>query len=88
MSKNKVSIVGVTGYTGMELLRCLLKHDHVELKYLVSRQHDGTPLAELFPRLAHIDAPQITNTDHETVATESDIVFLCERNLNDVLTIC
>jgi N-acetyl-gamma-glutamyl-phosphate reductase len=73
----KVSIIGVTGYTGMELLRCLLQHDHVEFKYLVSRQHDGTPLAELFPRLAHIDAPKITNTDHETVANESDVVFLC-----------
>ncbi|HPD82677.1 MAG TPA: N-acetyl-gamma-glutamyl-phosphate reductase [Alphaproteobacteria bacterium] len=77
MSRIKVSIVGVTGYTGMELLRCLLQHNHVELKYLVSRQHDGTPLAKLFPRLAHIDAPQITNTDHETVAKDSDVIFLC-----------
>lgn len=77
MSKIKVSIVGVTGYTGMELLRCLLQHDHVELKYLVSRQHDGTDISELFPRLNHIDGLQITNTDHETVANESDVVFLC-----------
>jgi len=77
MSKIKVSIIGVTGYTGMELLRCLLQHNHVELKYLVSRQHEGTPLGTLFPRLTHIDAPNITNTDHETVARESDVVFLC-----------
>ncbi len=77
MSKIKVSIVGVTGYTGMELLRCLLQHDHVELKYLVSRQHEGTPLAMLFPRLSHIDGLEISNTDHETVANESDVVFLC-----------
>lgn len=77
MSKIKVSIVGVTGYTGMELLRCLLQHDHVELKYLVSRQHEGTALGELFPRLSHIDGLKITNTDHEKVAHESDVVFLC-----------
>lgn len=77
MSKIKVSIIGVTGYTGMELLRCLLQHDHVELKYLVSRQHDGTALGELFPRLSHIDGLEITNTDHEIVANESDVVFLC-----------
>lgn len=77
MSKIKVSIVGVTGYTGMELLRCLLQHDHVELKYLVSRQHEGTKLGELFPRLSHIDGLKITNTDHDTVAQESDVVFLC-----------
>lgn len=76
-SKIKVSIIGVTGYTGMELLRCLLQHQHVELKYLVSRQHEGTELGELFPRLQHIDGLKITNTDHDTVAKESDVVFLC-----------
>lgn len=76
-SKIKISIIGVTGYTGTELLRCLLQHNHVEIKYLVSRQHDGTPLAELFPRLHHIEGLTITNTDHETVANESDVVFLC-----------
>ena len=77
MSKIKVSVVGVTGYTGTELLRCLLQHDHVEIKYLVSRQHDGTPLSELFPRLSHIEGLTITNTDHDTVANDSDVVFLC-----------
>jgi len=76
-SKIKVSIIGVTGFTGMELLRCLLQHNHVELKYLVSRQHEGTALSELFPRLSHIDGLKITNTDHDTVANESDVVFLC-----------
>ena len=76
-SKIKVSIIGVTGFTGMELLRCLLQHDHVVLKYLVSRQHEGTALSELFPRLSHIDGLEITNTDHESVASESDVVFLC-----------
>ncbi len=78
MSKKiNVSIIGVTGYTGMELLRCLLQHDHVEIKYLVSRQHEGTPLSKLFPRLSHLDDLKITNTDHEIVAKDSDLVFLC-----------
>ncbi len=77
MSKIKVSIIGVTGFTGMELLRCLLQHSEVEFKYLVSRQHEGTELKTLFSRLTHIDGLHITNTDHDTVANESDIVFLC-----------
>lgn len=78
MSKKiKISIIGVTGYTGTELLRCLLQHPHVEIKYLVSRQHDGEPLSKLFPRLAHIDGLTITNTNHDIVAKESDVVFLC-----------
>lgn len=76
-SKIKVSIIGVTGYTGIELLRCLLQHDHVEIKHLASRQHDGKPLSELFPRLSHIDGLTVNNIDHETVANDSDVVFLC-----------
>jgi N-acetyl-gamma-glutamyl-phosphate reductase len=77
MSLIKISIIGVTGYTGMELLRCLLHHPNVEIKYLVSRQHEGTKLGTLFPRLSHIDGLTITNTDHDKVARESDVVFLC-----------
>ena len=34
----KVSIIGVTGYTGLELVRLLLAHPQVEIKYLTSRQ--------------------------------------------------
>lgn len=75
--KIKASVIGVTGFTGTELLRCLLQHPHVEIQYLVSRQHDGTHLGEVFPRLSHIKGLTITNTDHETVARESDVVFLC-----------
>ncbi|MCB1530877.1 MAG: N-acetyl-gamma-glutamyl-phosphate reductase [Rhodospirillales bacterium] len=75
--KIKASVIGVTGFTGTELLRCLIQHPHVEIQYLVSRQHEGTNLGEVFPRLSHIKGLTITNTDHETVAKESDVVFLC-----------
>lgn len=75
--KTKVSIIGVTGYTGTELLRILLQHPGVEIAYLVSRQHEDTPLGALFPRLRHVEGLTVTNTDYETVAAESDVVFLC-----------
>jgi len=77
MSKVKVSIIGVTGFTGAELLRVLIPHPHVELQYLVSRQYDKKPLGKVFPRLSHLDDLYVTNTDHDTVAEQSDIVFLC-----------
>ncbi|MEM6811202.1 MAG: N-acetyl-gamma-glutamyl-phosphate reductase [Pseudomonadota bacterium] len=78
MKKIKVSIVGITGFTGMELLRCLLQHQHVDIQYLVSRQHEGTSVGELFPRLSHIEnLPLIENIDHNQVAEKSDVVFLC-----------
>jgi len=76
-SKIKASIVGITGYTGIELLRCLLQHPDVEITYLTSRQHDDAPIGHIFPRLSHLNHLKVTNTDHETVAAESDVVFLC-----------
>lgn len=75
--KVKVSVIGVTGYTGIELLRCLLRHPEVDIRYLVSRQYDGMDLGKVFPRLSHIKGLEITDTDYATVAAESDVVFLC-----------
>ncbi|MCD8562595.1 MAG: N-acetyl-gamma-glutamyl-phosphate reductase [Alphaproteobacteria bacterium] len=72
----KASIVGVTGYTGLELLRILLAHPHVEIAYLTSRQHENDPVGSVYPHLAGYDLA-ISNTDLETVAKDSDVVFLC-----------
>ncbi len=73
----KASIIGVTGFTGAELLRVLMPHQNIELKYLVSRQYEAEPLANLFPRLKGTTDLKVTNTDYATVAKESDVVFLC-----------
>ena len=75
--KVSVSIIGVTGYTGSELFRIFIQHPGVNIKYLTSRRHKRTPVAEVFPRLAHIDDLFITDTDYSIVASESDVVFLC-----------
>lgn len=72
----KASIIGITGYTGLEQLRLLLAHPQVEIAYLTSRQHENVPIGEVYPHLAHLDL-KITNTDHATVGAESDVVFLC-----------
>ncbi|MBX2833715.1 MAG: N-acetyl-gamma-glutamyl-phosphate reductase [Micavibrio sp.] len=70
------SIIGVTGYTGLEVLRLLLAHPHVDIAYLTSRQHESAPIGDIYPHLAHLDL-EITNTDHIDAAKESDVVFLC-----------
>lgn len=50
-SKIKVGIVGGTGYTGVELLRLLSQHPHVELTAITSRKEDGMPVADMYPNL-------------------------------------
>lgn len=71
----KTSIIGITGYTGLEQLRLLLAHPLVDIAYLTSRQHDNVRIGTVHPHLSHLDL-MVTNTDHITVAKNSDVVFL------------
>ena len=50
-SKIKVGVVGATGYTGVELLRILVKHPHVTIQAVTSRAEAGLSIATLFPSL-------------------------------------
>ncbi len=52
----KVAILGGSGYTAAELLKILVRHPHVEIAAVTTRQEgkEGTPLvAELHPSLAN-----------------------------------
>lgn len=71
----KTSIIGITGYTGLEQLRLLLAHPHVEIAYLTARVEKDVRLGDLHPHLSHLDL-MVTNTDAVTVAKNSDVVFL------------
>ncbi|MGB0719416.1 MAG: N-acetyl-gamma-glutamyl-phosphate reductase [Bdellovibrionales bacterium] len=71
----KASIIGITGYTGLETLRVLMAHPDVDIAHVTSRQHDNVAIGEAYPHLAHLDL-KITNTDHIDVAKDSDVVFL------------
>lgn len=72
----KASIIGVTGYTGLELLRILLAHPKVKIGHLTSRQYENEPIRNVAPHLAGYDL-NVTNTDPKDVAKASDVVFLC-----------
>ncbi|MBM7141419.1 N-acetyl-gamma-glutamyl-phosphate reductase [Acinetobacter sp. 105-3] len=51
-----VGIVGGTGYTGVELLRILLRHPKAQVRVLTSRTEAGKPVADMFPNLrGHTD---------------------------------
>ncbi len=70
----KVGIVGGTGYTGVELLRLLLRHPSVELTVITSRGEAGRRVDDLFPNLrGHTD---LAFSDPETAQlTACDVVF-------------
>ncbi len=70
----KVSVIGATGYAGAELVRMLVSHPDVKIKYLASKSFEGKKLSEVYP---NIIMPDITlcGMDTKKIANESDVVF-------------
>ncbi|EFI34426.1 N-acetyl-gamma-glutamyl-phosphate reductase [Desulfonatronospira thiodismutans ASO3-1] len=78
MQKKNVAVVGVTGYTGMELIRILNVHPGFEIGAVTSRSEAGRALQELFPAMQGTRSGSIAVTfpDPELVARDCEIVFL------------
>lgn len=75
----RVAIVGASGYSGEELVRLLLRHPHVELTAVTSRQYAGKSLSEVFPRFASHPVAQdlrFSDPNPEILARQADVVFL------------
>ncbi len=69
-----VGIVGGTGYTGVELLRLLLRHPQVTVRTLTSRTEAGKRVADMFPSLrGHTDL-EFSDLDLEQLK-QCDVVF-------------
>ena len=55
MSKTKIGIINVTGYTGVELARLLSQHPEVKLTSVTGRSAAGQKLGVVFPHLAGLE---------------------------------
>lgn len=47
--KKRIGVAGATGYTGLELIRLLLRHPHVQLSALTAERYIGLPIWKVFP---------------------------------------
>ncbi len=74
----KAGLVGVTGYTGMELARLMVHHSSMELVRTTSRSEAGKKLADIYPFLNRLPLGELTITlpDAADLAEECDVVFL------------
>ena len=61
-----VGIIGITGYTGMELIRLLHVHRQFSLNLITSRQESGKKLEEIFPQFQDYPEGKLTITQPET----------------------
>ena len=73
----KVAVVGGSGYTGLELLRILLRHPRVELVAATSEQRAGRPVGAAFPSLAGLTDLVFEAADPATLAERADACFTC-----------
>ncbi|WP_028573544.1 N-acetyl-gamma-glutamyl-phosphate reductase [Desulfonatronovibrio hydrogenovorans] len=74
----RVAVVGVTGYTGLELVRILSRHPGFEISAVTSRSSAGMALQDVFPHFQGT-APgllPVTIPEPELIARDAQLVFL------------
>lgn len=75
----RVGVVGGTGYTGVELLRLLLRHPGVTLVAITSRAEAGVRVADLFPNLRGRTELAFSAPDPAAL-TACDLVYFATPN--------
>lgn len=69
----QAGIIGVTGYTGIELYTLLRNHPATDIAWLTSESYAGQRLSDVFP--CPWDAPLLPLAEAPLV--QADVVFLC-----------
>jgi len=74
MEKIKVAIEGGAGYTAGELLRILINHPKVDIKFVNSESHKGHPILDV-----HKDLDGETNICFTEIDfSQIDVIFICK----------
>jgi N-acetyl-gamma-glutamyl-phosphate reductase len=71
----KVAVFGASGYTGLELLRILLRHPSFELLAVTSEQRAGEPVGDAFPALRGQLDLRFQRAEPERIAAGIDLAF-------------
>jgi N-acetyl-gamma-glutamyl-phosphate reductase len=70
-----VAIVGISGYTGLELLKILINHPNFEISY-VATSGGETSVVELHPSLKGIFDADVKKADAKEIAKSAKLAFL------------
>lgn len=78
MKDTAVGLVGVTGYTGMELTRIMEGHPDMRLAHVTSRAEAGRPLRDVYPFLQGLRTGElaVSAPDPEEIAASCELAFL------------
>jgi N-acetyl-gamma-glutamyl-phosphate reductase len=73
----KAGIIGGAGYTGGELIRLLVNHPLVSLKFIHSRSNAGKPISSIHQDLLGESSLVFTDSNTELTDGSLDVLFLC-----------
>jgi N-acetyl-gamma-glutamyl-phosphate reductase len=71
----RVGIIGATGYTGLELVRLLLRHPGVKMTALTSERYVGRPIWKVFPSVMKETDLVCQALEIEPLARACDFLF-------------
>ncbi len=71
----RVAVIGASGYTGLELLRILLRHPEFEIAVATSEQRAGTRVGDAFPALRGLIDLDFELNDPASIAKRVDLAF-------------
>ena len=71
----KVGIIGATGYAGNELVRLLMGHKDVEIKWYGSRSYIDKKYAEVYQNMFEIVDDTCMDDNMEELASQVDVIF-------------
>ncbi len=80
IAKTRVGIIGASGYGGVQLIRLIQDHPHLELAYLAGSSSADKSFGELYPHLAHAVKQKVEAIDIPSIAQRCDVVFLSLPN--------
>jgi N-acetyl-gamma-glutamyl-phosphate reductase len=72
----RVGVLGITGYTGYELVRLIAGHEGLELTYGGAGASAGTPLVEAWPGLSGLSDLVVEAADVDAMVERCDVIFL------------
>lgn len=85
----KAGIIGSTGYAGNELVRLLLQHKEVEIKWYGSRSYIDKKYAEVYANMFQLVEDTCLDDNMEELAEQVDVIFtatpqgLCASLVNE-----
>ena len=73
----KASVIGATGYAGVELLRLLDGHPEAEIAVITSESSTGEAIASMYPHLSgRIEKNLQSMQELDAIAAASDVIFI------------